>query len=49
MRTLLDGGFRFDTFVIGGSNRLAVSAARGSLETPELATAAGPRSGSAAT
>ncbi|MBL0171896.1 MAG: ATP-binding protein [Gemmatimonadaceae bacterium] len=34
MSTLLDGGYRFDTFVIGSSNRLAVSAAHAVAESP---------------
>ena len=37
MRTLLDRGFRFDTFVIGASNRLAVSAARAVAAAPGTA------------
>src|SRR5512142_444439 len=31
---LLDGRFRFDNFVVGASNRLAVSAARAIAESP---------------
>ncbi len=34
MTTLLDGGYRFDTFVIGSSNRLAASAAHAVAEAP---------------
>lgn len=37
MSTLLDGGYRFDTFVIGASNRLAASAARAVAEAPGTA------------
>lgn len=37
MSTLLDGGYRFDTFVIGSSNRLAASAARAVAEAPGTA------------
>lgn len=37
MSTLLDGGYRFDTFVVGSSNRLAVSAARAVAELPGTA------------
>jgi chromosomal replication initiation ATPase DnaA len=35
--TLLDGGYRFDTFVIGSSNRLAASAARAVADAPGTA------------
>jgi len=35
--TLLDGGYRFDTFVIGSSNRLAASAAHAVAEAPGTA------------
>lgn len=34
MSTLLDGGYRFETFVIGASNRLAASAAHAVAEAP---------------
>lgn len=34
---LLDGGYRFETFVIGSSNRLAASAARAVAESPGTA------------
>ena len=37
MSTLLDGGYRFETFVIGSSNRLAVSAAHAVAEAPGTA------------
>ncbi len=37
MSTLLDGGYRFDTFVIGSSNRLAASAAHAVAEAPGTA------------
>ena len=34
MSVLLDGRFRFDNYVVGGSNRLAVAAARAVAESP---------------
>lgn len=37
MSTRLDGGYRFDTFVIGSSNRLAASAAHAVAEAPGTA------------
>lgn len=37
MSTMLDGGYRFETFVIGASNRLAASAARAVAEAPGTA------------
>ncbi len=37
MSTLLDGGYRFDTFVVGSSNRLAASAAHAVAESPGTA------------
>ncbi len=37
MTTLLDGGYRFETFVIGSSNRLAASAAHAVAEAPGTA------------
>ncbi len=37
MSTLLDGGYRFETFVVGASNRLAASAARAVADAPGTA------------
>lgn len=37
MSTLLDGGYRFDSFVVGSSNRLAASAARAVSDAPGTA------------